>query len=479
MTLQGTENISGFFEGISAWNAAYRHNVLSFFGIDTGGTIALCGARLRLSTARQPGKPNFRSGDFVAGKISLSRLGCKPQDLAERIARGEVVELPGFGSARIGTTEATDIFVSPPDTLHPAGLSTGRRLGVLSIFGGTNPVAGPRPEIDWVLKAASTPFDGVAELVSEYDVPFEQRCKFEVVANTPVEVFIGSKVSGSSAEIAILLPSALRRSNARLSYRIFEKGRVLERGMRSGRGIKWKRAEGTPGILIGTTQLTVPVSAVVNCAAVYADQSHHSYWVGDPKRFQNPRLSAFETIDPERQILRSYLLPAGPKGSAASQFEWAVCCMLWAYGLAPVPLGLADQSRDGPDILAFAPGGGILVVECTIGLLKVENKLAKVARRALLVRERLVSSRPPGGPEVLPVLVTALARQEVQVELDGAVDSGVLVLTREDLEAGLTQTVVFPDGDRTFRVAGEMLERRKAELAARRTSVGQGTLFPD
>ena len=144
-----------------------------------------------------------------------------------------------------------------------------------------------------------------------------------------------------------------------------------------------------------------------------------------------------------------------------------MAAVVWAYGLAPVQTDYAEQTKDGPDLIAVAPGGGIAVIECTIGLLKAQNKLANLARRAVVTRERMQVAAL-GPPTVLPVIVTRLRRAEVEAELDAATEAGVLVLTRENLEAAVEQALLMQDGDAVFRRGLESLERSRADLATKR-----------
>jgi len=209
---------------------------------------------------------------------------------------------------------------------------------------------------------------------------------------------------------------------------------------------------------------SVPVR---NCVAIYDDRAHHSAWIGDPKEFQNPRLTALDACSCGLEVLKSYLLPTDRRGAAARHFEAAVSWALWSYGLSTAYVGNTDLSKEGPDILATAPNGGIAVVECTLGLLKEESKLAKVARRAVSIRDRL-STAGLHNVEVLPILVTNLARREIEAELDAATEAGVLVLTRENLESALREILVFPDGDQTFKRGVEALQLAKEELNRKR-----------
>lgn len=99
-----------------------------------------------------------------------------------------------------------------------------------------------------------------------------------------------------------------------------------------------------------------------------------------------------------------------------------------------------------------------------MGLLKAENKLAKVVSRANQVRDQLGKS---GGAHltVLPVMVTSLAKSDIEAELPQAAAHGVHVLTREDIERALGSSFVLPDPERFFNEALEAVASAVSSLA--------------
>ncbi|UUZ68774.1 hypothetical protein LP416_02275 [Polaromonas sp. P2-4] len=60
------------------------------------------------------------------------------------------------------------------------------------------------PEIDWLLKAASTPYDSLQKLCFDYRLGAlpDNHSTLEVVARTVVEVFANSQVQGTTATSA-------------------------------------------------------------------------------------------------------------------------------------------------------------------------------------------------------------------------------------------------------------------------------------
>lgn len=132
--------------------------------------------------------------------------------------------------------------------------------------------------------------------------------------------------------------------------------------------------------------------------------------------------------------------------------------MLWGLGFAPVSFGMNSKTRDAFDILAVSPRGDFLVVECTLGLLRAENKLSKLSAREASLR-KMLSASGLQQIHVLPVIVTAMTRDEIKADLSAAAETGVLVMTREDLEA------VFQGERLRFANADQLFEQALQKLA--------------
>lgn len=459
--------IDAFFGAIGPWLPGYKSQTFGFFGVQAGNTIEICAAQVRLHALKKPRPPVGRAGRFAYGIVEVRRVAQGAQALVQALVNGTPIRLPDGRGLVLSASENANVIAVPHTELHAEGLAMGARLSVLEILGGMLELV--QPQVDWELKAARTPYDGLNELLVAYQIraPIGDRRRVSVVTQTAVEVLAESKISEGSAEIGLWVPAGLRASLARLNYRVIDRGKTAERGTLAGKRLSWSKRGPAK---VGTARIPVPRGAVLNCVAVYAECAHHSTWIGDPKEFQNPRLASLETIDSNLETLKTYLLPTERKGAAARHFESAVSWLVWACGLSAAHLGYADLLKEGPDILAVAPSGAIAVVECTLGILKEDHKLAKVARRAISIRERLAASGYPNH-QVLPVLVTALSRREVESELDSATDAGVLVVCRENLQSALQEVVTLPNGDQIFRRGWQMLEEARANLRRRRTLV--------
>jgi hypothetical protein len=96
--------------------------------------------------------------------------------------------------------------------------------------------------------------------------------------------------------------------------------------------------------------------------------------------------------------------------------------------------------------------GHFAVIECTTGLLKAENKLARLHERAEAVRRKLRETNNT-TLRVLPAIVTTKARNDVAPDLESAERIGILVQTRENLNQSITQTMFQPNPEQIYTQA--------------------------
>jgi hypothetical protein len=224
--------------------------------------------------------------------------------------------------------------------------------------------------------------------------------------------------------------------------------------------------------VVGVGSIEVPAGSVVQCIASYAGEAHHVQWRADPTSFLNPRGAILSLVDPSGSLTQTYLHPEmPPRGKAADDFEAAIAWLLWTLGFSVASFGTHAKTRDTFDVIATTPHGDFLVVECTLGLLRAEGKLSRLAARTVNVRDSLAASNMK-HLRVLPVIVTAMTGEQVAADAGPAADLGVLVVTREDLDDVQNELVRFPDADSLFerglRAVQDRQSARKAQDGADR-----------
>ncbi len=454
-------NIQRFFSTITPWETAYTEAGLSFLAIRKDGVLNLLRGRLFLNTV--PSKiprEQFQTRDVLAGYLPLSELGQSHRDMVSQLA----------ATGRFTTPVAE--LVLPVDDQHPLtshfvpfhqeGLQAGHRLPVLMLFGARIDSYVQQPHIDWELKAAPQPFDTLDELLLEYFLggSRDERASIEIAAAEVAAIVYDSKVDGEEASPSIYLAKSLDPNKCNIGYRVFLQGKVVLRGSISGSTLDWSEQENSR---LGVGKLKIPSGAVLHCVASYDGFAIHQGWIGDPKNFQNPRRASLEEFDDKLEILRDYLFGEQKTRKEARHFEFGVAWLMWMFGFSVAQAGGTPRTADVPDIIATTPKGNIVIVECTTGLLKADNKLAQLVDRTELVKKRITSSGH-SHLKLLPVIVTAKTRDEVRADLEQAQRLGVAVMTREDLTAALNRTIVVVDADLIFAQALESVKFEQEQL---------------
>lgn len=455
------EDIQRFLSTISPWETAYTDEGLSFLAIRKDGVLNLLRGRLFLHTA-PPTIPRtqFQTSRVLAGYFPLSELGQSYRDtISQLAATGRITTPAGELALPVDDrNKLTALFVP----FHQEGIRAGNRLPVLTFFGTDLHSYVPQPHIDWELKAAAQPFDTLNELLTEYFLGYsnDQRASIEVIAVHVAEVVFSSKVDGEEAAPSVYLAKSLDPNKCNIGYRVFSQGRVISRGSINGSTLDWSEQKTSR---LGVGKLKIPLGAVLHCVVSYDGFAHHQGWISDPKNTQNPRRASLEAFDDKLGILRDYLLEEQKARKDGRDFEFGIAWLMWMLGFNVTQAGGTPRTSDAPDIIATTPKGNIAIVECTTGLLKAENKLAKLVERTELVRKRIASSGN-GHLKLLPVIVTAKSKEEVRADLDQAQELGVAVVTRETLEEIIPQTVVAVDADTIFERALDSVQLKEGQI---------------
>ena len=444
------EQIAKFFNGIAPWRIAYKFARLNYLGVKNDDKVILLSARiyLEIKSDIKP-KPIFKAKNIQAGQWDIPEKLGSIEEVLKALLSSEGLFVEGHGLLILARNQDSDISAATPILLHQEGIASGNRLAVLSISGAQRHEYLQQPETDWMLKAGSAPFDSLDELTLDYGLGTSKRdfALLEVVATTAIQILAGSEVKDKTAKIGIWMAAELHKSKVHIGYRVVEKGKVVLRKIISGNRLTWS-IDGK--VAVGSAEIKVPVGSLIQCFACYKELAHHTQWLADPSIFQNPRSSVLSTVDPTGQLLRNYLLPElPPKGKVADDFEAAICWVLWALGFASANFGLNNKTRECFDTVAVSPRGDFLVIECTLGLLRAESKLSKLAARAASLRDLLNKSNMT-HLRILPVIITAMTLEQIKADITQAEETGILVLTKENLEQVSNELLRLPNADNLF-----------------------------
>ena len=457
-------NIEKFFSAIRSVVPAYRHQSFIYAAVKSNGEHTILKAAVVLGAQPFP---------FPNVQVELENLRAGHYRLKEDLKVAPVGLIEQALAGRIETPHGDLLFPPDPDKgygatydpFHSIGNQSGERRDVLVISGAKLPSV-EQTALEWELRAAPTPYAGLHEILAVYDLgALGEHSTLEVIPFGVAFVDSASRVDGTKASISVRLAEGLSIERLTLGYRVVGAGsRVEQRSALKGTQLKWSAAD---GVQVGTTELTVPGAAVVDCTVSYDGIARQHWWIGDPSNPQNPRRAAYEVEDPKLEILREFIEGSGRQPQA--DFELAVAWLLWMLGFSPAHLG-SCRRLESADILVATPQQHLAVVECTTGLLKAEHKMSRVVERTERVR-RLMRQ----GLKVLPVIATSLPRNDVKADLEAAEKLGVLVLAREQLEELLTlRSLGFPNADALYAEA----ERAVRDAQARHIAEPELNLSP-
>ena len=234
---------------------------------------------------------------------------------------------------------------------------------------------------------------------------------------------------------------------------------MIERKRIVGNEFNWKK---TCRHQYGTRSIQVPEGAVIQCFAAYAGKFQSQGWIVDPNSFPNVLRVMHNTLDANLENLKKSLFDETYFKANSKDFEIAVANLLFMLGFSVDPIR-GKKMEDGPDLLATTSQGNVIIVECTINQIEKEGKIGKLIHRSNLLKEQLKNSSY-GHLRVMPVIITALSKKSV-TGIKTALQSGVLVLTKEDLVTAIDMTIINKDSDILFNKGwNTLISNDKADL---------------
>jgi hypothetical protein len=461
--VHGDLHVQNFLDAIGPWESGYRENSFTYLATRLGNDFVLVQGMLWLRPFQSPiPLTQFQSENVMAGHFKLPDIGKTFQEVIKELSRGS-----------LNTPHGPLVFPRIPPShgasftpLHPSALQSQSRLNVLKITGAAQLLSAGPSVLDWELRSSTVPFDSIQELLSEFGLGglFTDFITVEVIA-TAVMGFDGDvcRITEDKAHIAIRLANTLNTSKVSVGYREVNPGVAVKRGSLAGSQFAWTQE---PERQTGTFDIGVNKAAILHCYAIYNGVAQTHWFVTDPTTSQNSRRVVVETFDPGVAILTEFMARSRGKSYEARDLEVAVAWVFWMLGFGTIQLGSTARTQDFSDIVLVTPQGHLAIVECTTGLLKAENKLAKLVSRHATLRSRLDQSSN-GHLKLLPIMVSTLPRAELQADLEQAERLGVLVLAREQLDQIVPRTVVRNDPDELFQEAEKRLQSAQDAFRAK------------
>ena len=246
--------IDDFLAAIRPIEGAYRHDTFAYFAVKgRDGFILVQGSLFLNITPRSLPPTSFQSESVRAGHHRLTDLGISRTQLIEQICAGKFGAPDGDLLFPAGSGGNYGTMYVP---FHAVGMQTQSRLSVLSIFGAESRELIDQPSLDWELRAARTPYDGLQDLLSEYQLGVLRGVNsIEIAAYSVAAIDGSSKVDGESAKLIVRIANGLATDKATVGVRVLDQGRVVRRVRLNGDEFEWTRAD---NIQLGTRSSLSP-----------------------------------------------------------------------------------------------------------------------------------------------------------------------------------------------------------------------------
>lgn len=444
---------------LSKWKGAYVCAVHSYVGLQTKEGPRLLYGRVLLEPSCvgiSQTSFNFQTQHVFAGRL-VKMIGA--DDVVQIIAKAKAGQMESLDKALALDTEPASGFSAYCAAIYHPFISEGPRLPSLLVQGKSKHnlmmVANDARQLDWEMKAAKVPFDSLDELLGHCGLPALGQAgdstTLEIVAKSPVAIGADSTIRNEEAVIACRVARALDVGKLRLGYRIVQKDQQVDRRSVTGEAFQWQDEN---DLKIGTHRFSVGQASFLQAFLSYDDVAFHQWWIADPTKHLNPRHAVHEVFDQDLKLLRKMLLE--PETDKPYVFEGAVSTLLFLLGFSVANYGRIPKLQKGPDIVAITPLGHVGIIECTVGLLNENDKLAKLVQRTKLMKQGLVGAGY-GALQLQSVLITPLSRNEVAAELAIAGQQEISVVCKENIEVMLNQVRLPPNADKMFQDAKRLI----------------------
>jgi len=285
--------------------------------------------------------------------------------------------------------------------------------------------------LDWNLRALKIPYDGLDDLLVNFvglSLPTWGSIQSSLVEfNAPIRVRFSEECKLFDGKLNIVIEDFDSESPERVSVGLIQGAgkSVVGRDSVELENEDWTRAG---GCLMARKEISVGDVSHVGMFLQLRGYGVDVLHLRDPSAYPtNPRMLAYRHFDEGLNALSVYLGGEGKDPSA--DFEIGVSLLLHFCGLTVGVYGRVKRLQSEVDLVAFAPfSNHVVVAECTITDLDVNEKLSKFSRRAKELREVLHDFT------IIPLVFTALERGKVsQSDFEKAKREGIGVVTSDEI----------------------------------------------
>lgn len=452
-SLRDQEHFRKFFDAIQDSLPAYKHRLLTLVAVSCEGFDRILKARLKL-TSRSHGtlKSAFRSQRLRAEQIELEGDARQTEEqLVSAITDGFL--LPD-GLARLEAEQNGRVYsysqLNSPHADHKEGAVASLVLhgrDMYSLLGGSE------RQLERELLDSRAVFRSLNEWASHYGLAIASReaSSIEVVAERVAWIDEeASSIDGVSAELSVKLAPHLSPKPLRIVIESADPNGPNFREVETGDCLNWDPPDS--GGRKAKWKLKLPANTVINCVVTFGGCVQQDIDLAAKDAVPNPARTIVEAVDKDLEHLKRLLFSETPSTGSGRAFESAIHMLLFMLGFRGVHIGAMTHMQKEVDVMAFAPTGGLVLVECKTEVPELDA-MEKLWSRTQALRTRLSTSAGGlGEMQIVPVVATPHFLDEFgPATRKYARTNNVVLLGKHELEQLVARTQFLPDADRVVK----------------------------
>lgn len=308
-----------------------------------------------------------------------------------------------------------------------------------------NPPQSELALIDSALRSANPPFDGLSDISNwlglSNPINDSRSSGINIRVSPPIDIIINES-SLHEDKLRLILHAHPKFDSRHVGLAVRA---VPEDGLSSRRQIAdkiiWGKARDGRKVGIVEVEFKGTDSAVV--MLMIGSTTVRRQWFVDASKARNHRLMAVQSFDKDLKMVKQAVL----ENADSAKFESGVAALLFLLGFSPS----VQIETDSPDLIVATPVGRVALVECTTRIADFAAKVGKLVDRRGALTKALQASNHPAN--VAAVLVCRLPRDQIAAQATDLRAHKVILLTREDLEAGFDKLRAPTDPDRMLNEA--------------------------
>jgi len=308
------------------------------------------------------------------------------------------------------------------------------------------------------LRCGDIPFDGAYDLFTFFGISntgqLPSELKISVKIYPPADLILDRcGLTENKLKLELVRRTSFDRERVKVGLRQFPDPSLLRRKQIASQLVWFPHEDGFER---GVLEVELDDCATAELMVSVSGFTVRRWFLFDPHKSLNPRLTDYRYFDPNLVQLRKYL----SSSKDARQLEVGIAALLHLLGAA----SLNPPGSDSPDVLVETLGKRLALIECTTRVDNVREKAAKLVSR----RDGLVSTEYKYGitRDVMAILLVNQPLTSLVNEQSFLLEHQVVLLTLEDIESALSHLEIPVDLDQLYIRKRESMQSTQLNLFA-------------